>query len=71
MTVSFANLSLGGNITLVITQGTGGNKAAIWPGNMKFAGGQNSLSTDQSSTDIVSVFNAGSTIYAAITTGYV
>lgn len=65
------NMFNGRNLTFIITQdGTGGH-GITWPTNFKFAGGANSISTSPNAIDMVNMFQAGSTIFAVVTTGYV
>jgi hypothetical protein len=66
---SLANVSTGSNATLILTQdGTGTRTLSS---TMKFAGGNKTLSTAATSTDIISVLYDGTTYWAAMTRGFI
>lgn len=65
------NMFSGRNITFIVTQDSVGGRTITLPSNTVFAGGANSISTSPNAVDMINMFQAGSTIYAVITTGYV
>ena len=66
---SLANATTGSNATLIITQDSTGTRTLS--STMKFAGGNKTLSTAATSTDIISVLYDGSTYWAAMTRGFI
>jgi hypothetical protein len=69
-TLSPTNVSAGQSFTLILTQGTGGNKIGTYPGTFKFASGYKTLSTTANAVDMLNVFYDGTTYYTTLTTGY-
>ena len=59
------------SLTLLITQGTGGNKFATFgTSTVKWAVGYNTLSTAAGAVDMVNMVNIGNVYYATLTVGY-
>jgi hypothetical protein len=58
------------SVTLLMTQGTGGNKFATYDGTVLFAAGYKTLSTAAGAVDMLNIVNIGGTYYATLTVGY-
>lgn len=58
------------SVTLLMTQGTGGNKFATYSGTVRFAAGYKTLSTAAGAVDMLNIVNIGGTYYATLTVGY-
>jgi collagen type VII alpha len=58
------------SITLVLTQGTGGNMFATFSSAVLFASAYKTLSTAAGAIDMINMVNIGGTFYATLTTGY-
>jgi hypothetical protein len=58
------------SITLVLTQGTGGNMFATFSSTVLFASAYKTLSTAAGAIDMINMVNIGGTFYATLTTGY-
>lgn len=65
---AFANPEAGQTVTLIIKQDATGSRTLT--STMKFAGGNNTLTTDASAVDIVSVFFDGTNYYASLATDF-
>jgi hypothetical protein len=65
-----SSVTSGKSITLVLTQGSGGNKLATYSGTVLWAVGYKTLSTAAGAVDMVNMVNIGGTYYATLTTGY-
>jgi len=67
---NLAGVTSGQSITLIITQGPGGNKIATWSGRMRWASSYKTLSTAEAAIDMVNMVNVNYLYYATLTTGY-
>ena len=65
------NIAVGQSFTLILTQGTGGNKI-LTPGGalIKFASGYYTLSTDAGDIDMLNMFYDGDFYYTTLTVSY-
>jgi hypothetical protein len=67
---NLASVTSGKSVTLLMTQGTGGNKLATYDGTVRFAAGYKTLSTAAGAVDMLNIVNIGGTYYATLTVGY-
>ena len=65
---ALANATTGSNATLILTQDSTGTR--LLSSTMKFAGGNKTLSTAATSTDIISILYDGTTYWASLTRGF-
>lgn len=65
-----ANMTTGQSITLILTQDPVGNRILSTVGGYLFASGQNTLSTNGDSIDMLNIFTDGSYYYTTLTVGY-
>ena len=66
---ALSNPQTGTSITLIMTQDGTGNRTLT--SSMKWAGGNKTLSTAATTTDIVSVFYDGTNYWAALNKGWI
>ena len=64
------NMPSGASLTLIISQNATGGWAMTSDSNIKYAGGNKTVSTGASVIDVINMFYTGSTYLAALTTGY-
>lgn len=67
---NLASVTSAKSVTLLMTQGTGGNKFATYDGTVRFAAGYKTLSTAAGAVDMLNIVNIGGTYYATLTVGY-
>jgi hypothetical protein len=67
--LAFTGMPAGGSVTLIITQGGSGSYTLTTSG-IKYAGGNNTLSTAIGAIDILNVLFDGTTYYASLVNGY-
>ena len=60
----------GASLTLIISQNATGGWAMTSDSNIKFAGGNRTVSTGASVIDVINMFYTGASYLAALTTGY-
>jgi hypothetical protein len=65
-----SSVTVGKSLTLVLTQGTGGNKLATYGNTVYWAAGYKTLSTTAGQYDMVNLVNLGVSFAATLTTGY-
>ncbi len=64
------NMPVGASLTLILSQNATGGWGITSDTNIKYAGGNKTLSTTANSIDVINMFNTGSNYLAALTTGY-
>ena len=64
------NMPTGASLTLIISQNATGGWAMTSDSNIKYAGGNKTVSTGASVIDVINMFYTGSAYLAALTTGY-
>jgi hypothetical protein len=64
------SVTLGQSLTLVLTQGAGGNHYATYGNTVYWAAGFKTLSTTAGAYDMVNLVNLGISFAATLTTGY-
>lgn len=64
------NMPTGASLTLIISQNATGGWAMTSDSNIKFAGGNRTVSTGASVIDVINMFYTGASYLAALTTGY-
>ena len=68
---SLANAVAGTSFTLIVTQDSSGNHTLTAGSDIKWAGGQKTLSTAGDAIDVISFFYDGTRYYASLGRGYV
>ena len=65
-----ANMSTGQSLTLILTQGSGGNKVMTANSSYKFASAYNDLSVNAGDIDMLNIFTDGTIYYVTLTVSY-
>jgi len=68
---SLGNAVAGTSFTLIITQDGSGSRTLTAGSNIKWAGGQKTLSTAANAIDVISFFYDGTTYFASLGRGFV